>query len=88
MTTTPHMVDRLTADVLAVQRILDSAVPHEDVDVWTRTREERLIALVHELTTRYDPTVVLAVVDRVQRGLEDGSVRTAQQLHEAIAASA
>ena len=80
MTMTAPMSARVAADVLAVQCVLDSGVPHKDVGVWQRVREERLIALVHGLTVGLDPVTVLHAVDAIDCRLEAGEARTADDV--------
>ncbi|GEL47782.1 hypothetical protein CHO01_28980 [Cellulomonas hominis] len=74
------MADRIVADVFAAQNVLDSAVLHEDVAVWERVREERLIALVHALTGQAEPATVLRAVDRVVEHLDAGGERDAAHI--------
>lgn len=69
------MTERVANDVLAVQCVLVSGVPHEDVAVWERVREERLIALVHDVTGQQDPAHVLRAIDAINEKLDAGDVR-------------
>jgi hypothetical protein len=79
MTTQP-ISERVALDVLAVQCVLVSGVPHEDVAVWERVREERLIALVHDIAGQQDPAHVLRAIDAINDKLDAGDVRDASEV--------
>ncbi|WP_251153772.1 hypothetical protein [Cellulosimicrobium sp. Marseille-Q4280] len=80
MMTVQPMSARVASDVIAVQCVLESGVPHADVSVWERVREERLIALVHELTGEQDPVAVLREIDEIDQRLDAGQARTADDV--------
>lgn len=77
---TQPMSERVALDVLAVQCVLVSGVPHEDVAVWERVREERLIALVHDIAGQQDPAHVLRAIDSINEKLDAGDVREASEV--------
>lgn len=76
MMTIQPLSERVASDVLAAQCVLESGVPHDDVGVWERVREERLMALIHDLTSEQDPSSVLRAIDAICERLDGGEVRT------------
>lgn len=86
MTTAQPLSERVASDVLAVQCVLESGVPHEDVGVWQRVREERLMALVHEVAGEQDPVSVLRAIDTIDHRLDSEDVRTSEDVLRIVSA--